>query len=194
VDLGGQNMHFETNGAFTGEVSAQMLIECGCKYVILGHSERRNIFKESPSFIASKIRRALDTGLVPVICVGELLSEREKGETEQVLTHQITEAFKVIKKEEAAAVVVAYEPVWAIGTGVNATSQDAQAGTGFIRKILSQSHVGAEADKIRILYGGSVKSSNIAEYMAQPDIDGALVGGASLDPAAFTKIVRYDEN
>lgn len=194
VGLGAQNMHFETSGAFTGEISGEMLQASGCKYVILGHSERRQIFKEDDEYIAKKIRKALDLGLIPVICVGELLEEREANRTEAVLKNQIEKAFKVIKAEEASKVVVAYEPIWAIGTGVNATKEDAQSGTEFIRKTLAATHVSGSADKIRILYGGSVKSFNIAEYMAQPDIDGALVGGASLDPEAFSKIVKYDAN
>jgi len=191
VGLGAQNMNAKDEGAYTGEISAPMLQEAGCGYVVIGHSERRAYYAETDEAVNAKTIRALEAGLVPIVCVGELLSEREAGRTRQVLETQITGALANISQIEN--IVIAYEPVWAIGTGVNATKEDAQGGNSFIRELLRKSH-GDMAEKVRILYGGSVKSFNIAEYMEQKDIDGALVGGASLDPDAFSKIVRFSES
>ncbi|PKK91498.1 MAG: triose-phosphate isomerase [Candidatus Wallbacteria bacterium HGW-Wallbacteria-1] len=188
VGLGAQNMHATDEGAFTGEISAPMLLEAGCDYVIIGHSERRAYFAETDETVNAKTKRALAAGLTPIVCVGELLSEREAGQTREVLERQVRAAFADVDQIEK--VIVAYEPVWAIGTGVNATKEDAQGGNSFIRDLLRDKY-GNRAENVRILYGGSVKSFNIAEYMDQTDIDGALVGGASLDPAAFSKIVGF---
>lgn len=191
VALGAQNMNAAEEGAFTGEVSARMLVEVGCSHVVIGHSERRQYFAETDAGVCEKTRKALEESLTPIVCVGELLSERQAGQTRAVLERQTTEGLAKVPKALANRVVVAYEPVWAIGTGINATKEDAQDGIRFIREVLIRIFGADKAMAIRILYGGSVKSFNIAEYMAQPDIDGALVGGASLEPAAFLKIVRF---
>jgi len=181
IVIGAQNMHFEDDGAYTGEVSAGMLEELCCKYVIVGHSERRMLFGEKSSVVNKKAKQALKHNVIPIICIGETLSERESGKTKQVIKKQVAESLSGI---DASKIVIAYEPVWAIGTGKTATSKQAQEVHAFIRSII-------KSDKTRILYGGSVKPENIKELMQQKDIDGALVGGASLDAGSFAKIVKY---
>jgi triosephosphate isomerase (TIM) len=190
IALAAQNAHFEKNGAFTGEVSVAMLAELGVRYVILGHSERRQLFGETDDGIAKKVAAVQAAGLRPILCVGELLAEREAGRTFDVLARQIAGSLASADGARAAELVVAYEPVWAIGTGRTATPALAQEAHAFIRARLAD-RFGADAGKIRIQYGGSVKPDNAAELLAQPDIDGALVGGASLDPEAFARIVHF---
>jgi triosephosphate isomerase len=183
-------MYHETKGAFTGEVSAPMLAALNVKYVILGHSERRELLGETDEGVNKKAKAAFSHKLVPIICCGETDEEREEGKTEEKVERQIRAAFDGLKEEHARAAVVAYEPIWAIGTGKTATPDDAQATVAYIRKVLSDK-VGADvADAIRILYGGSVKAGNAAALTGQPDIDGALVGGASLEAGEFAAIVK----
>jgi len=186
-----QNMYYEKEGAFTGEVSPVQLKDAGVTHVILGHSERRHIFGETDEMINKKVRAALDHGLLPILCIGELLEEREKGETEAVCKRQVVEAYKGLSKEEALKVTIAYEPVWAIGTGKTATPEDANQVHAFVRKVLADLYDKEVADKTRIQYGGSVKPENIDALMAQEHIDGALVGGASLKLDSFARIVRF---
>jgi len=189
VALAAQNAHFEKNGAFTGEISVAMLAELGCRYVILGHSERRALFAESDAFIARKVRAVQAAGLRPILCVGESDAEREAGRTFDVLRSQLEGSLAGADAARASELVVAYEPVWAIGTGKTATSAQAQEVHAAIRAILREL-AGGLADAIRIQYGGSVKPENAAELMSQPDVDGALVGGASLKAADFVAIVK----
>ncbi|MBR6801235.1 MAG: triose-phosphate isomerase [Eubacteriaceae bacterium] len=189
VGIGAQNMHYEEKGAYTGEVSAEMIKEAGCKYVIIGHSERRKYYAETDDSISLKIKKAYETGLIPIMCIGESLEERESGETFNVLENQLVNALKPIETDEN--LIVAYEPVWAIGTGKTATDEQAQEACCFVRNTLKEI-VGEKSDKIRILYGGSVNEKNIKALMAMPDIDGALVGGASLKDE-FIKLVNYDK-
>ncbi len=189
VALAAQNAHFEKQGAFTGEISVGMLAELGVRYVILGHSERRTIFGETDELIAKKLTAVQAAGLRPILCVGELLAERDAGRTFDVLARQLTGSLASADRARAAELVVAYEPVWAIGTGRTATPALAQEAHAFIRARLAD-RFGADASAIRIQYGGSVKPDNAAELLAQPDIDGALVGGASLDPESFSAIIR----
>jgi triosephosphate isomerase (TIM) len=184
-----QNMHQAKEGAFTGEVSAAMLADLGVDGVVLGHSERRRDCGETDRALQEKVPAALEAGLEPVLCVGESEEEFEAGETQRKLRHQVQEGLEKVPDERLADVVIAYEPIWAIGTGRNATPEQAQEAIGFIRALVGDRSKEA-AEAIRILYGGSVKSSNAAEIMAQPDVDGALVGGASLDPAEFAQIVE----
>jgi triosephosphate isomerase len=191
VALGAQNMHWENEGAFTGEVSPVMLRDVGCTHVILGHSERRQLFGETDEGVARKAQAAFVHGLTPIACVGETLAERESGRTMEIVERQLERGLRPISPDQAARLVVAYEPVWAIGTGRNATPDQAQEVHAFIRKRVSGSHGEAAAEALRILYGGSVKPDNIGPIMAQPDVDGALVGGASLTAASFLKIVHY---
>lgn len=191
IALGAQNMHWEEKGAYTGEVSAAMLKAAGCKYVILGHSERREYFKESDEMINRKVKSALKAGLVPILCVGERLDQREAGTTRQVIETQVTGCLAGINSGDVSRMVIAYEPVWAIGTGKTASSKDAEEVTSYIRQVVKEL-VGLDAaEAIRIQYGGSVKPENAAELMAMANIDGALVGGASLDPTSFARIVNY---
>jgi len=191
IALGGQNLYWEHQGAFTGEVSAQMLRSAGCTHVIIGHSERRQFFGETDETVNKRLAAALEAGLVPVVCVGETEAEREAGETFSVLDKQVQKALEGFSFEPPAALVIAYEPVWAIGTGKTATSEQAQEAHAYIRGLVESGFGKAVADAVRILYGGSVKPDNAAELMAKPDIDGALVGGASLDPEVFARIVNY---
>jgi len=191
VKLGAQNLYFEKEGAFTGEVSADMILSCGCTHVIIGHSERRHLFHEKDDLINRKVRSSLQQGLNPVLCVGELLEEREAGKTEKVVDAQITEGFSGVKTEELARIVVAYEPVWAIGTGKTATPDDADSVHAFIRERISTLYGDACAESLRIIYGGSVKPDNIDGLMAKENIDGALVGGASLKADSFLRIVKF---
>ncbi len=189
IQLGGQNMYFEESGAYTGEISPTMLLTSGCRFVILGHSERRQIFSESDKDVNKKVKLALHSGLLPIICVGELLEQREQGLTEEVIGAQIDGSCDGLTEDNYRKIVVAYEPVWAIGTGKTATPEMAQDVHRFIREKL-KSKCGAFAERISILYGGSVKSDNAAGLMSQPDIDGALIGGASLKLDEFVKIIN----
>lgn len=189
IHIGAQNMSHEESGAFTGEISPLMLLDMACTYVIIGHSERREHMKENDELIAKKVKMALDKGLVPILCVGENLSMREGGKAIGFVRGQVEKNLMDLTPTELRKVVIAYEPIWAIGTGKTASSQDAQEICTAIRTTIAGIS-GAVAQEIRILYGGSVKSSNIAELMAQPDIDGALVGGASLDPEGFAELIR----
>ena len=191
IALAAQNVHPETHGAYTGEVAAAMLRELGCTYCIIGHSERRTLFGETSAFVARKAAALLREGMRPILCVGESLDEREAGRTESVIDTQLRESLEGLPSERAAELVLAYEPIWAIGTGKTATPSMAQEVHGHIRARLRERY-GAAADAIRIQYGGSVKPENAAELMAQPDIDGALVGGASLEPESFARIVRFE--
>ena len=191
IYLGAQNLHWETEGAYTGEISGGMIYSAGCRYVIIGHSERRQFFGETDETVNKKISAALSAGLSPVICVGEDESERESEKTFSILDKQMEVGLKDLTSEQMDSAVIAYEPVWAIGTGKTATPQQAQEVHEYLRKSLAARFDEKVAEKTRILYGGSVKPDNIAELMALPDIDGALVGGASLDPETFSKIVKY---
>lgn len=192
ISLGAQNMHFETTGAFTGEVSAEMLLDVGCQYVIIGHSERRHIFKEDDDFINKKVRKAIQIGLKPILCVGELIEERESGMAETIVKNQIENGLANQSNEDMKTVTIAYEPVWAIGTGKTATPDDAQSMHSFIRKLIGSLFSDDIANNIRIQYGGSVKPDNINELMSQPDVDGALVGGACLEVDSFSKIIKFN--
>ncbi|NLT94052.1 MAG: triose-phosphate isomerase [Clostridia bacterium] len=193
ITLGAQNVYCQDKGAFTGEVAPQMLLEFGTKYVIIGHSERRAVFGETDELIKEKVNKALQSGLIPILCVGETLEEREKGFTEAKCRKQIEAVFHGLTKDQAAQIVIAYEPIWAIGTGKTASSSDAEQTISYIRSLLSGIFDEDTALKVRIQYGGSVKPENVQDLMAQPNIDGALVGGASLDPQSFAKIVNYKE-
>jgi triosephosphate isomerase len=190
VRMGGQNMHWEKEGAFTGEVSPVMLADLGVSHVILGHSERRHIFGETDEAVGRKARAAFDNGLLPIACVGETLAERESDRMLEVVERQLERALRQLTPDEAARAVVAYEPVWAIGTGKTATPAQAQEVHAFIRKRIAVSHGDAVAASVRILYGGSVKPDNIASLMDEGDVDGALVGGACLKADSFLQIIR----
>jgi triosephosphate isomerase len=191
VAIAGQNMSWEREGALTGEISAAMLVECGCRDVIIGHSERRQFFGETDDSVHRKTRTALLTGLVPIVCLGETLPDREGGLTDDVLRRQFEGGFGALTEAEFSRILIAYEPVWAIGTGRTATPEIAQNAQQYIRDLAKAKFGGAQAAAARILYGGSVKPDNIKGLMAQPDIDGALVGGASLDPKSFAAIVNF---
>jgi triosephosphate isomerase len=184
-----QNMHQAPEGAYTGEVSAAMLVEIGARGVVLGHSERRQYFCETDRALAEKVPAALDAGLEPILCVGESDDERDAGETQRRLRHQVQEALERVDDGRLADVVIAYEPIWAIGTGKVATTEQAQEAIAFIRALVGDRSKDAAAS-VRVLYGGSVKPDNAADLLAQPDIDGALVGGASLDPDGLAVIVE----
>jgi triosephosphate isomerase len=188
--LGAQNMYLEDQGAFTGEISAPMLASLRVRYVILGHSERREIFGETDDLVNGKVKAALARDLVPILCCGETDEERSRGETEAKVQGQVLSGLEGVKPEQVASSVIAYEPIWAIGTGKTATPQDAQATIAHIRKVVGGTFDEQIANGIRIIYGGSVKAGNAAALMKQPDIDGALVGGASLDAGEFATIVK----
>jgi triosephosphate isomerase len=190
VRVGGQNLYPKDEGAFTGEISAPFLKALGCQYVILGHSERRTYFKESDAFINEKVKAALVHGVGPILCVGETEQERETGITEQVVESQVRGGLADLSLEQIGQVVIAYEPVWAIGTGKNATPADAQAVHAFIRQLLIELSSPTVAERIRIQYGGSMKPDNAVELLSQKDIDGGLVGGASLKADSFAAIVK----
>ena len=190
IKVGAQNMHWERSGAFTGEISAAQLRDLFVRYVILGHSERRSLFGETDEIVNKKVRAAHEATLRPICCIGETLKERDAGQVEKVLEKQIRGSLAELSPKELQETVVAYEPVWAIGTGRNATPAQAQEAHAFIRSVLEKISDSATAEKIRIQYGGSVKPENAAELMSQEDIDGALVGGASLDPRSFAEIVK----
>ncbi|HSL95146.1 MAG TPA: triose-phosphate isomerase [Thermoleophilia bacterium] len=192
VAVGAQTMHFADEGAFTGETAPGMLVELGVTHVVLGHSERRQYFAENDADLARKVRAALDRGLVPVLCVGESLDEREAGRTEEKIGGQADAGLADVRPGELALMAVAYEPIWAIGTGRTATPEVAQETIAALRARV-RARFGDAADELRILYGGSVKPDNIDVLMSQPDIDGVLVGGASLDPEGFARIVRFVE-
>jgi len=191
IKVAAQNMYFENDGAFTGEISASMLKAIGVEYVILGHSERRNLLKESDSLINKKLKKALSENLLPILCVGENLTQREKGEHKPFVEKQVLAAFKGISPDDAKKVTVAYEPVWAIGTGKTATPKQAGEMCTYIRKVLAKLYGYSVSEEIVIQYGGSVKASNASELMNMEDIDGALVGGASLNPLEFLEIVHF---
>ena len=188
--IGAQNMHFEEKGAFTGEVSADMLTNIGVTYVIIGHSERRAMFNETDETVNKKVKVAFEKGLTPIMCCGESLEQRETGKTEEVVGGQIEKDLEGLTKEQVAKLVIAYEPIWAIGTGKTATSAQAQETCHFIREKVAKLYDKRTAKAVRIQYGGSVKVSNVDELMAQEDIDGALIGGASLIPEDFLKLVN----
>jgi len=188
VALGAQDVYFEADGAFTGEISTAMLADLGCRYVILGHSERRHILGESDQNVRAKTAAALAAAITPIVCVGELLSQRQLGETSSVIRRQIEGSLADFTADQIDQIVIAYEPVWAIGTGQVATPEQAEEVHLDLRRILAERYNASTAERVRILYGGSVKPGNAAELMAQPDIDGALIGGASLKAADFLGI------
>ncbi|MEQ1949547.1 MAG: triose-phosphate isomerase [Bryobacteraceae bacterium] len=191
VGVGAQDVFWLTEGAYTGEVSAPMIADIGCKYVIIGHSERRQYFGETDETVLKKTVAALESGLTPIVCVGEKLEEREANQTEAVLGTQFTNGISGLDAAQFARIVIAYEPVWAIGTGKTATPEIAQAAHAFLRSQIEAAYGATGAGACRILYGGSVKPDNVKGLMAQADLDGALVGGASLDPASFASIVKF---
>src|SRR5881394_2612139 len=190
IKVGAQNMHWERSGAFTGEISATLLRDLFVHYVVLGHSERRSLFGETDEIVNRKVRAAHEASLRPIVCVGETLEQRDKGNVEKILSFQLRGSLKDLSEKELQETVIAYEPVWAIGTGRNATPEQAQEAHAFIRHTLGEMSDEATADRIRIQYGGSVKPENARDLMIQPDIDGALVGGASLDSRSFALIVK----
>lgn len=190
IALGAQDVFYEKEGAYTGEVSCGMLLDLGCRYVIIGHSERRQHFGETDAVVNRKVRAALTSGLLPILCIGETLQEREEGRTFKVLEAQVQAAFQDIPAEQAGQAIIAYEPVWAIGTGKNATPEVVQQAHRYIRKQISNRYGFGVSVETRILYGGSVKPENIAELAAGPEVDGALVGGASLAADQFSVIVQ----
>lgn len=193
IQLGAQNCYLKESGAYTGEVSPQMLKDAGCTWTIIGHSERREYFKESDDFLNEKLKYALASGMKVMFCVGETLEEREGGKMNDILTRHIGEGLKGLSESDFDSVAVAYEPVWAIGTGKTATPEQAQEAHEFIRSLVRKQFGDAVADKLRIQYGGSVKADNAAELMAKPDVDGALVGGAALKADGFAAIVKAAE-
>jgi triosephosphate isomerase (TIM) len=190
VGIAGQDLHWEREGAFTGEVSGVMVREAGAEYVIIGHSERRQYFGETDATVNRKLRAAMGAGLIPIVCIGETLDERERNETATVLDRQIKDGFDGIRGDEVGTLVIAYEPVWAIGTGRTATAAQAQEAHAHIRQRLRQWFGAAAADECHVIYGGSVKPDNTRDLVGQPDVDGALVGGASLDIKSFSEIIR----
>ena len=192
INLGAQNLFWEAKGAFTGEISPAMVKEAGCSYVIIGHSERRQYFAETDETVNKRVKAAFANGLIPVVCVGETLEEREKDITFKVIETQIRGGLAGLSPEEASSAVIAYEPVWAIGTGKTATPDQAQQVHAFIRQLYREIYADA-AGKVRILYGGSVNPKNVSDLMKQPDIDGGLVGGASLEADSFAQLVKYSK-
>ena len=193
IGLGAQNLHWEPEGAYTGEISTQMLNAAGCRYVIIGHSERRQYFGETDQTINRKIDAAAKADLMPVFCIGETESQRDAGETFSVLDKQVKNGLESLFPENLKSLVVAYEPVWAIGTGKTATKEQAQEVHAYVRKWFAKTYGTEFAQGLRILYGGSVKPSNVKDLMAMEDIDGALVGGASLDPDSFSRLVHFKD-
>lgn len=191
IQLAAQNLHWESEGAYTGEISPGMLLSAGCKYVIIGHSERRQYFGETNATVNRKIKAALAHNMVPIFCIGESLEEREAEKTFSVLDKQVSEGLESIAADDFKKIIIAYEPVWAIGTGKTASNDQAQEAHHFIRKRVSDLYGKDIANVVRILYGGSVKPDNIAGLMAQPDVDGGLVGGASLAASSFAEIVKF---
>ncbi|MHA2474182.1 MAG: triose-phosphate isomerase [Promethearchaeota archaeon] len=193
IELGAQNMYFEDKGAFTGEISPNFLSEIGVTYVILGHSERRNVFNESNSLINQKLKKALQTGLKPIVCIGEHLEEREAGKTKDVIQAQLKETFRDLTKDQMKQVVIAYEPIWAIGTGKTASPEQAEEIHVYIRSLLSQIYDNETGNLVRIQYGGSIKPNNAEELFSKQNIDGGLVGGASLQVDSLTQIIKAAE-
>ena len=189
IHVGAENVHWAASGAYTGELSAEMLVAAGVEYVIIGHSERRQYFGETDETVNKRTLRALEAGLTPIVCVGESLEERETGKTEELLKKQVTEGFKGV--EDITKVVIAYEPIWAIGTGKTATSEQANETIGYIRSVVASLFGKDKADLVRIQYGGSMKPSNAKELMAMEEIDGGLIGGASLKAVDFSEVVNY---
>jgi triosephosphate isomerase len=190
IGIGGQDVYWEKEGAFTGEISAGMLADAGCRYVLIGHSERRQIFGETDEMVAKKTKAALGAGLTPIVCVGETLAEREAGKAHEVCETQLSGGLGALTGEEFSRILMAYEPVWAIGTGRTATPEIAAASHRYLRECVGKRFSSEHAANLRILYGGSVKPENIQGLMAQEELDGALVGGASLDPKSFAAIVE----
>ena len=193
IKIGAQNMHFEATGAYTGEISAEMLKCINVSHVIIGHSERRQYFNETDESVNKKTKKALDTGLTPIVCVGETLEEREQGKTSDIITTQTRLALEGLTGEEVAKTIIAYEPIWAIGSGKTATAEDANESVKTIRKEIEKNYGKDVAECVIIQYGGSVKSTNAKELFTTSDIDGGLVGGASLKPEEFAKIVNFDK-
>jgi triosephosphate isomerase len=191
IQIGAQNMHDASEGAFTGEIAAQMLVDAGASFVILGHSERRHLFNETSPFINRKVKAALQAKLTPIVCIGETLQERDGGKGEETVLTQLQESLEGIDADQAASLVLAYEPVWAIGTGRTATGKQAQQMHKMIRDFAAKHWDKATAERLTILYGGSVKPANTKELLDQPDIDGVLVGGASLNVESFNQIIHY---
>ncbi len=190
IMLGAQDIYWEEKGAFTGEIAPGMLKDAGCRYVIVGHSERRHVLGETDEDVNKKLKAVLKHGMVPIMCIGEKLEERDNGMTLEVLEKQLTRGLRDIVKDDMVRIIIAYEPVWAIGTGRTATPQQAQEAHKFIREFIERTYDNEVSSKIRIQYGGSVKPENITQLMAQEDVDGALVGGASLDVNSFTEMVQ----
>ena len=193
IGLGAQNLHFEDKGAFTGEISAPMLVEAGVQYVIIGHSERRQYFAETDETVNKKMHKAISAGLIPIVCVGETLEQREEGVTETFVRGQVKAAYAGIAAEDVEKTVIAYEPIWAIGTGKTATSEQANEVIAFIRDEIAKIYDAETAAKLRIQYGGSMNPKNVKGLMAQPEIDGGLIGGASLKAPDFSQVVNYDK-
>jgi triosephosphate isomerase len=191
IAVSAQDLHWEKEGAFTGEISARMLAEAGCRYVIIGHSERRQLFGETDASVNKKIQAALGASLIPIVCVGETLQERESGQMQSVLRRQFSDGFAALTAEQFSRILIAYEPVWAIGTGRTATPELAAEAHRFLRGFVATAFSSEPASRLRILYGGSVKPENAIGLMAQEEIDGALVGGASLDAKSFAAIVNF---
>ena len=190
IHVGAQNCHWKESGAFTGEIAPSMLRESGVEYVVIGHSERRTYFGETDATVLARAKAALAAGLKPIVCIGETLQERNDGRTEEVLTRQVTEGFKDISEEELSRMIVAYEPVWAIGTGVTATDEQANEAIGYIRGVFARKYGKAAADALYIQYGGSMNEGNAAGLLAMSDVDGGLIGGASLVASKFAAIVH----
>ena len=194
IKVGAQNMYFEEKGAFTGEISPLFLKKIGCQYVILGHSERRNIFNESDELINKKLKKALEVNLIPIVCIGEHLVEREKGNTKNVIKNQFNMTFDGLTKEQLKKTIIAYEPIWAIGTGKTATPDQAEEIHVFIRELIGNKYNKDTAEQVRIQYGGSIKPANAKELFSKANIDGGLVGGASLQAESLYQIVKATEN
>jgi triosephosphate isomerase (TIM) len=190
LKIGAQNMHFAESGAYTGEISPMALKDIGVTYVIIGHSERREMFAETDETVNKKVMAAFTHGLTPIVCCGETLEQRESGQTNEIVGAQVEKALEGLTEEQAKQVVIAYEPIWAIGTGKSSTAEDANAVCGHIRSVIAKKFSQEVADAVRIQYGGSVKPNNIKEFLAQEHIDGALVGGASLEPQSFLQLVE----
>jgi len=193
IKVGAQNLHWEHSGAFTGEVSAEMIVNTGCTYAIIGHSERRHFFGETNQAVNKKIKHTLTTSLTPIVCIGETLQERQSGQTRNVVLRQIEEGLGDLSIDQIKRIIIAYEPVWAIGTGVTATPEQAEEVHQFIRDMIREKFDGSVADSIPILYGGSVKPDNIKDLLSQKNIDGGLIGGASLNADGFVKMVKIAE-
>ncbi len=193
IQVGGQNLHFEENGAYTGEISGSMLAESGCNYVIIGHSERRQYFGETDGSVNKRVHKALEHKLAPIVCVGESLDQRKAGEHFDLVKNQVKAALDDVSEDDVLDVVIAYEPIWAIGTGETASPEQAQEMHQHIRNVLTELYGEDAADRINILYGGSMKPANVQELLSQPDVDGGLIGGASLDADSFSEIITIAE-